>query len=769
MKKEININDKMLFPYTGEEAMEFVDRISGSLKIMNYTGFVDMKIPAPDIEFFPDDMSYYDPSRNLIHIGIYGIIKFFKPKDEAEFLSAINYMYGHEQQHRRSTADRPYGIAIQKGCEAVLEYIQEQVEPYKRKFRKESDYADFANTVLPSYNIYISWKLVRQIIAGLANSLEDGRIERIRANRWHGFAILRTLFRGKYWDMVKDSFPEYDDLLSEPGEHLRILVNQILSLSTCQLYEKGFAIKYAGTPLMDEITEFLPLISAGVLSGNTRGLIAPVTEISRKLAPYIFEVCKLSQQDMRIRQMLEQLLSEIAQSMMDKMPEGNGLSERDEDTDEGQSNAPFPMSDLMPPSFSETQTQNDNTNGQNDDNSKEKQGQSQQEQNKQQETNSKQQAQDGEKAESQDSSNKQDTDSNQQSQTETENQDNNTQHKKEFAQEEKIENNIGKAEAKKHVSQDAMDAAAKSVLEAMKEAAAETRAEAASNIESINANIVSVSRARREKEMPDNTKPISPEEMKDICDFVELKREYKVKDRLPAVLAQRGKVLRRKNERYFKTLSKPNISYLDSGSVDPSLIYSLGFGNAEIFRKEGKPYKADHCAYMLVDNSGSMYGIKREEACKAAAVIEEGFKGLIPLKIVAFDEYNAIIHEVIKNWDESLTNNMCWNFCKHGRDGAGNEDGYDIAVATRELMARPETKKLLLVLSDGTPGNTKYCHDAIASARKQGIQVIGIYFETGNCRSNPQFENMYEKDYICCPVSEIDENLEKIFKKFSKS
>ena len=86
------------------------------------------------------------------------------------------------------------------------------------------------------------------------------------------------------------------------------------------------------------------------------------------------------------------------------------------------------------------------------------------------------------------------------------------------------------------------------------------------------------------------------------------------------------------------------------------------------------------------------------EAAKAAAVIEEGFKGIIPMKIVAFDTCGPVIHEVIKGWDESQKLNCCWNFAKHGRNGCGNDDGYDILVAQKELLSRPEEKKLLIVL-----------------------------------------------------------------------
>ena len=85
-------------------------------------------------------------------------------------------------------------------------------------------------------------------------------------------------------------------------------------------------------------------------------------------------------------------------------------------------------------------------------------------------------------------------------------------------------------------------------------------------------------------------------------------------------------------------------------------------------------------------------------------------------------------------------------------------------------MARSEKKKILIVLSDGTPGDCDATKDAIADARKKGISVAGIYFEEGmigSCAS--QFIDMYQRDYVCCTVDEIDENLSAILHKFALS
>ena len=188
-------------------------------------------------------------------------------------------------------------------------------------------------------------------------------------------------------------------------------------------------------------------------------------------------------------------------------------------------------------------------------------------------------------------------------------------------------------------------------------------------------------------------------------------------------------------------------------------------------KRIGKDKQFDGCAYLLIDNSGSMSGNKRIESAKAGAVIEEGFRKMFPLKIVAFDSWGKVIHEVIKNWDEWLSQNCCWNYALHGREGGGNEDGYDIMIATRELLARPEKKKMLVVLSDGAPGSRSLVNKAVKDARRKGIEVYSIYFEEGRVdhRAEAVMEEMYERDYVVCPLDELDEHLNKLFKKFSRS
>lgn len=797
-----------------EEIKEVVDAARPSMKIQNEIGFGDMNIKAPGIDIYMDERSFYDPSAHEIHLGALMIAGFFEPETEAEFLTALNYIRGHEEQHVRSTIPEPYATGIRRGIEEILEYISSKEEKSKRRFRSSADYEYFANVILPKMNIYISFRLMQDIVAGLANSLEDGRIERIRSVRFPGFEKLRTLYRGKFWMKETEDYPEYKDL--DVSKKLSIITLQILTLSTTGLYARGFASAYAGTPLMDEVNVMIPHIAKAVMAKRTRGMAAELVEICKLLAPYIYETCKCSQTDIAARKALEKMLADMLKSMVDSMPENTGLTEKDEDTEDDPGSSPFPNSDLTVTLDDETydklmaKAKSSNKSGglmiqrehpkdetqeeQEDEKSEGASGSSQSAEMQKEKSQEKSKGGAGESAEKQKNSESSDTASQSECDGEEQNDqsgsgqlDNSQNSKSESGKdgqsagkngsEDRSQNDrkTGRVHGKNNSPTEREDRS--SVEEAMQKAADEVNEKARQEIDNINQSAAHTAKTAG-KEVPNTDKPITAEDVKGICpNFEELTRKYRLVDNLPAVLMSRGRSLLRKNKNYFKSLSTPNVSFLDTGSVDPGRIYGLAMGDTDIFRRRGKDKKFDGCAYILIDNSGSMSGNKRIEACKAAAVIEEGFRGLIPIKIVAFDYGRGVIHEVVKGWTEQMNKNCCWNFCLHGREGGGNADGYDIMIATKELMARSEQHKLLLVLSDGMPAEASpgFTKGAIEAARKKGIQVSGIYFEEGRIgRDADQFLKMYgdgtpSRDAVVCALSELDTEVEKIMKKFSRS
>ena len=832
---------------TREESENIAKRMLRSVKLKAEIEHSTTAQTCPKVDFYPDDEMYH--SGNEIHIGYIGITEMFECGTEEEFHMATNFALGHEIQHHLSTNNKSYGWGIMRGKESVLEYIASVEDPGKR-FRNDRDYAKYVEE-LGNKGIYVNWRVVENICAGIANSLEDGRIESIRSKKYPGFKKLRRHFRAMFWRQAEEEFRPYEDL--NAAEKLRILTNEILLLSTTQLFSPGFFLTYSGTPLMDEINSFMPYIVKAITSPSCRGMAAQCIELCKALAPYMYEAFKMSRStaEKELQKLIDEIIRRMIESNGDK-PNIGGTSERNEEQGDGEMDSLFGQSDLVitipdeeydkleeegklseegnimvrrehpkesdepedPEGFEESEdgeslkVDEDDEELDKDEMSVSKRAESSEnafEDDECQENSSSScgheddegfdEEFDNEEGSSEKSDilsemakdaggvstgddNKEsedfdstDMDADMSTESSADSQPDNTDSETENSKEESDEPDDGKAPENVTGDKNAVMDAYKMVLEEAKAAAEESRENAAEMCETI--NVHDTHERKSTKEVEDREDPLNPEAVRNIVGdwgFVELKREYKVTDNLPPVLEARGRAMYRKNKRYFKSLSTPNVSHLDSGMVDPSLIYGLGMGDTEIFRKKGKDKKFDGCAYILIDNSGSMAGNKRIEACKAAAIIEEGFKGLIPIKITAFDVDDEIVHETVKGWEESLRKNCCWNFCLHGREGYGNEDGFDIEIATKELLARTETKKMLVILSDGAPGDPSHVKQAVQAARKKGIQVYSIYFEEGRIGSDADtFRGMYEKDYVICELQQLDDELSKLFKKFSRS
>ena len=813
-------------------AKEQAALIRTSIIIQNGIYLADKK-KIPSVDFYEDEVQYFDNKNYQIHLGIYGPLKYFEVETEEDYVSAVQYLFGHENQHVRSTAHLPYSKGIDQASKVIIEYIAAR-EGIKKIFRNDGDYDVVVKSELPKVGIYISTNVIFEICARIMNSVEDGRIERIRSLEFPGFEKQRRYFRAIVWNQ-DNNFKPYVEL--NANDRLNVMLNTILSLATTGLYPKEFISTYWGTPIMDEVKKFTPHVAKGVLAQRTRAMADEVVEIAKLLAPYIYDVCKYEKSDAEA--LLEELLKHMLSQMISNMDPSQmaDTSEKEEETDDGIPLSVFPQSDLCITLDDETydkmmekmkesgkgsgggimirrehpkeEEQQDNKDGKgsgdgssSDKETDEEDGNAGSGSKSDKDGNEKRdgtsQSGDGNENDEKNNGNESDNKQNggigdQQSSNGEQVGDQNVNSKGKKKSDKKNKDNEresqpyskeysknsggscnGNGNQGSHQSGGGEDGTVDMVLEQMEKAAAECRNNASELISNINQSVEHTAKNNRgcAPVVVDKDKPITQAEVKDICKsgFEEIKRKYKLDQQLPTVLNARAKAFRKKNERYFRSLSTPNVSHLDSGTIDATRIFGLALGETDVFKKIGNDKKFNGCVYVLVDNSGSMGGKKRMEAAKAAAVIEEGFKGIIPMKIVAFDTCGKVIHEVIKGWEESQKLNCCWNFAQHGRSGCGNDDAKDILVAQRELLARPEEKKLLIVLSDGAPSSIEQTKVAIEETRKKGISVFGIYFEEGRIGSDAkEFQYMYQKDYVCCELSAVDAELTRLMIKFSRS
>ena len=166
---------------------------------------------------------------------------------------------------------------------------------------------------------------------------------------------------------------------------------------------------------------------------------------------------------------------------------------------------------------------------------------------------------------------------------------------------------------------------------------------------------------------------------------------------------------------------------------------------ARVFRKRIVSDTLDTAVCLLVDCSGSMSGRKFDMACSGAGAVSEALKPLnIPFTTLGFTNHSDLrdapmiwvfnefgervaTSELIKRF--SIASGMLWE----------NTDGDAIAYAHAQLAKRKEKRKVLIVLSDGSPAGRTWAGDArpytksvISNAEKSGIDVYGI----GICDSN---------------------------------
>ena len=215
---------------------------------------------------------------------------------------------------------------------------------------------------------------------------------------------------------------------------------------------------------------------------------------------------------------------------------------------------------------------------------------------------------------------------------------------------------------------------------------------------------------------------------------------------------------------------------LYTGSIDVNSLGLFCAGKTNVFKESGILAGIETCCFILKDHSGSMSSdFKENLAIEALAEVEESIKGIMPLKMVAFNEgYRyGVNHQVIKNWDDMEENVSYALSFRTNAPGGGNNDAYSIYCAAMELMKRPEDNKILIVISDGLPSACKETdvQKAVHFARKNKIFVINFLIgDNRTINANwENFKNMYETYFCGVNPDKLGNSLFSFLKKFVES
>ena len=208
------------------------------------------------------------------------------------------------------------------------------------------------------------------------------------------------------------------------------------------------------------------------------------------------------------------------------------------------------------------------------------------------------------------------------------------------------------------------------------------------------------------------------------------------------------------------TVSRRNYDQ-EQGHLDSGSLYRLRTGNKRIFSGVTKGEAIDTVVTLLVDESGSMcesashtYG-ERTARFQVATVASFALATVldrigIPFRVVGFDtgyykESGASgiatpKTTVLKDFSDRLNKKGEGMATTYGND---NADGVSVRYEMEKLLERKESRKILVVFSDGKPairgvdGNElrNLLKNAIDSCEEKGVDTIGIGIGSASVKS----------------------------------
>lgn len=164
--------------------------------------------------------------------------------------------------------------------------------------------------------------------------------------------------------------------------------------------------------------------------------------------------------------------------------------------------------------------------------------------------------------------------------------------------------------------------------------------------------------------------------------------------------------------------------------------------NFRVFKKQNEIVKINTAVAITVDWSGSMCGSdKKPISVAAVCLLNSVFSRVlrVPLEITSFSSHGSQpTHIMIKDYKEQVSNeDICSKFAFWDSYSSGNADADSIMATGSKLLAMREERKILIVLSDGSPADGLSSPDSalltvVKDLRKAGIELHGI----GICDDN---------------------------------
>jgi nitric oxide reductase activation protein len=233
---------------------------------------------------------------------------------------------------------------------------------------------------------------------------------------------------------------------------------------------------------------------------------------------------------------------------------------------------------------------------------------------------------------------------------------------------------------------------------------------------------------------------------------------------------------------YSKRLQKDILEAIEErreGSTYSGLLRGKRLDTRAISRNDGKIFKdnklpgdeAELVVSVLIDQSGSMSGIKIAQAMKAAMIIEDFCRGLdIPVSIMGHCVSGGVVlNQYIDFGDDS--HNRKYKLCELYAGGC-NRDGFALRYAIKQLESRDEPTKLLILISDGLPNDYEYSgrvaetdlQECVADCNKKDI----IFFAAAIDQDKEQIKRIYGNSFLdITDLATFPKKMVNIIKRFA--
>jgi hypothetical protein len=172
---------------------------------------------------------------------------------------------------------------------------------------------------------------------------------------------------------------------------------------------------------------------------------------------------------------------------------------------------------------------------------------------------------------------------------------------------------------------------------------------------------------------------------------------------------QVGNGLPNKVKRLLQVLSQSRWHHSQrSGKLSTKNLYKVNksIAASAVFKRKDENFLLDTAVTVLGDFSGSMGGQKIVHSMKAMLMLNEAIGKLnVPLEMLGFtDDYNGPVHYIFKHFNSKVSSEILEGHLLKGSNHLScNADGESIMWAFERLAAQRKKRKILIVLSDGSP------------------------------------------------------------------